>query len=91
MLGFDHELDGHLALEDFQRVLVKRAPESQTKRRASFVRYLAAISIGIVGTLASPLQSIQRVAKKLQKSGTLNRSPNHSLGTAPVSQSFNAR
>jgi hypothetical protein len=28
---------------------------------------------------------------ELQKSGTLNRSPNHSLGTAPVSQSFNAR
>jgi hypothetical protein len=52
MPGFDHELDGHLALEDFQRVLAKRAPESQTKGRASFVRYLAAICIGIVGTLA---------------------------------------
>jgi hypothetical protein len=44
MPGF--ELDGHLALEDFQRVLAKRAPESQTKGRASFVRYLAAICIG---------------------------------------------
>ena len=52
MPGFDHELDGHLALEDFQRVLTNRAPESQIKRRVSFVRYLAAICIGIVGTLA---------------------------------------
>ena len=52
MPGFDHELDGPLALEDFQPVLAKRAPENQTERRASFVRYLAAIYIGIVGTLA---------------------------------------
>jgi hypothetical protein len=52
MPGFDHELDRHLALEDFQGVLTNRAPESQTKRRVSFVRYLAAICIGIVGTLA---------------------------------------
>jgi hypothetical protein len=50
--GFDHEPDGHLALEDFQRVLTKRAPESQTKRQSSFVRYLVAICIGVVGTLA---------------------------------------
>lgn len=52
MPGFDHELDGPLALEDFQPVLAKRAPENQTERRASFVRYLAATCIGIVGTLA---------------------------------------
>ena len=52
MPGFDNELDGHLDPEDFQRVFAKRAPESQTKRQASFVRYLAAICIGIVGTLA---------------------------------------
>jgi hypothetical protein len=43
MPGFDNELDGHLALEDFQGVLPKRA---------SFARYLAAICVGIVGTLA---------------------------------------
>ena len=52
MPGFDHELDGHPALEDFQRLLAKRAPETQTKRRAWFVRYLVAICIGVVGTLA---------------------------------------
>jgi hypothetical protein len=48
-----------LSSEDLQRLLVKesqtkRAPESQAKRRASraFVRYLVAVCIGIVGTLA---------------------------------------
>ena len=50
--GALHELDGPLALEGFQPVLAKRGPESQTERRASLVRYLAAICIGIVGTLA---------------------------------------
>jgi hypothetical protein len=52
MPGFDHELDGDLALEDFQRVLAKRAPESQTKGQASFVRYLVSICIGVIATLA---------------------------------------
>jgi hypothetical protein len=48
-----------LSSEDLQRLLAKegqtkRAPESQTKRRASraFVRYLVAICIGVAGTLA---------------------------------------
>jgi hypothetical protein len=48
-----------LSSEDLQRLLekegqTKRAPESQTKRRASraFVRYLVAICIGVAGTLA---------------------------------------
>jgi hypothetical protein len=50
--GAMHELDGPLALEDLQPVLAKRAPGSQAERRASFVRYVAAICIGIVGTLA---------------------------------------
>lgn len=52
MPGFDHELDGHPALEDFQRIRAKRAPESQTKGQASFVRYLVAICIGVIATLA---------------------------------------
>ncbi len=52
MPGFDHGLDGHAALEDFQRLLAKRPPESQTKRPALFVRYLVAICIGVVGTLS---------------------------------------
>lgn len=50
--GALHELDGPLALEDFEPVLAKRAPEGQAERRASLVRYLAAICIRIVGTLA---------------------------------------
>jgi len=55
--GFDHELDEHPALEDFQRLLAtdsqtKSAPESQAKRRVSFGRYLVAICIGVAGTLA---------------------------------------
>jgi hypothetical protein len=50
--GALHELDGPLALEDFQPVQAKRGPTSQAERRASLVRYLAAICIGIVGTLA---------------------------------------
>jgi hypothetical protein len=55
--GFDHELDEHLAVEDFQRLLAtdsqaKSAPESQAKRRVSFGRYLVAICIGVAGTLA---------------------------------------
>lgn len=55
--GFDHELDEHPALKDFQRLLAidsqaKRAPESQAKRRVSFDRYLVAICIGVAGTLA---------------------------------------
>jgi len=57
--GSDHKPDEHPSLEDFQRLLAmdrqtKRAPESQTKRRASpaFVRYLVAICIGVAGTLA---------------------------------------
>ena len=48
-----------LSSEDLQRLLAKegqtkRAPESQTKRRASraFIRYLVAICIGVAGTLA---------------------------------------
>jgi hypothetical protein len=48
-----------LSSEDLQRLLAKegqtkRAPESQSKRRASraFVRYLVAICIGVAGTLA---------------------------------------
>jgi hypothetical protein len=52
VLGFDPGLDGHPALEGFPHLLAKRAPESQTKRPASFVRYLVAICIGVVGTLA---------------------------------------
>jgi len=56
MPGFDHELERQAAVEDLQRLLSKRTPESQTKRRASFVRYLVAIylvaiCIGVVGTL----------------------------------------
>jgi hypothetical protein len=56
MPGFDHELERQAAVEDLQRLLPKRTPESQTKRRASFVRYLVAIylvaiCIGVVGTL----------------------------------------
>jgi hypothetical protein len=55
--GFDHELDEHPALEDFQRLLAidsqaERAPESQAKRRVSLDRYLVAICIGVAGTLA---------------------------------------
>ena len=48
-----------LSVQDLQNLVdrdsqTKRAPESQAKRRASraFVRYLVAICIGIVGTLA---------------------------------------
>jgi hypothetical protein len=79
MPGFDHELDGHLALEDFQRVLAKRAPESQTKGRASFVRYLAAICIGIVGT--SAWQSYGEATKQTPatKASELGWSPESNL------------
>ncbi len=45
MPGFDHERDRQAAVEAVQ------SPESQTKRRASFFRYLVAIGIGVVGTL----------------------------------------
>jgi hypothetical protein len=55
--SFDHELDEHPALEDFQSLVAKnsqakRAPESQAKGRVSFDRYLVAICIGVTGTLA---------------------------------------
>ena len=55
--SFDHKLDEHPALEDFQRLLAtdsqaKSAPERQAERRVLFGGYLVAICIGVAGTLA---------------------------------------
>ena len=55
--SFDHKLDEHPALEDYQRLLAtdsqaKSAPERQAERRVLFGGYLVAICIGVAGTLA---------------------------------------
>lgn len=54
MPGFD-ELGGYSSLQDLQGLIPKSAPEGQTKRPTSFVRYLVAIWLGIAGTLACQL------------------------------------
>lgn len=51
MRGFDYGVDGDPVLEDLQHLLAKRTPENQTRRRTSFVGYLVAICIGVLGTL----------------------------------------